>query len=489
MIELHTSPSQDGAAQQQWEVFYDPSTGFPYYHNKATGDTQWENPWADAGGVGSASMAMELRASWRVYERFSFVGMFDALTAVRHRRQLPRAQPRADAIAAIAAMAGMEFDVAQARLEVALLKAEAMAGVQVAPARRASVGAGDPDREGSASWQSGQPQAQGEGEWGDAGGESLGFDGFGGAGEGEGEAEDEDLLAMAGEDEPAEAALAGLHASSAAASGAAARAHGAVSLPPPGTLPGTRVALSGGWNDLGNMWYSRGEWEMAMECFRRSLFWNPEQTATLVNTASLLVKLGFERDAAVVWDYFVDVDGGTMGGWTPEREEQLVASIEEGIRLAARLPGARGRTLGELRLTGEMPDVAAIQAAAREAVTEAASLARAAQADLSADDPAEGGGRAALAAADDAATDGPVAQSTEAAQAETEVGRPTGKSAFAQPKPQMAQAVSWRTWALGWAAGVCAAAGLLLWLGSVVADVVWPVPLGTRRLRRKKRVR
>jgi len=321
MIQLYSTPLESASSEGGWQVVYDPDTGFPYYHDRETGQTQWDNPWV-ADLAGDAGI---LRQSWRVYERFEFVGTFDELTAVRHRRQLPRAAPRFDAMRSIAKMAGMQFDVAQARLEVALLKAETLAGIAGAEA------SSKPDQLAEAF-----------------------------APDGEHAEFDHDVLNMAMEDEPPDDLT-----DAAAAAPTAPRGQ---SHPPLGTSPGTRVALAGGWNDLANMWYSRGEWEMAVECFRRSLFWNPEQTASLINLASLLVKLGFERDAAVVWDYFVDIDGGTMGGWTAEREEHLVSSIEEGIRLAASLPNSGGRTLGELRLQGEVPEADTIQVAAHAAL-------------------------------------------------------------------------------------------------------------------------
>eukprot|EP01138_Halocafeteria_seosinensis_P014890 gb/GECG01015200.1/.p1 GENE.gb/GECG01015200.1/~~gb/GECG01015200.1/.p1 ORF type:complete len:229 (+),score=41.30 gb/GECG01015200.1/:1-687(+) len=105
------------------------------------------------------------------------------------------------------------------------------------------------------------------------------------------------------------------------------------------------------------MWYARGEWDMAIECFRKSLFWNPEQTATLLNLSSVLLELGFEKDAHQVMLYYDGIDGGTMGGWSHEREEMLRANIEEGIQNSRRRNREySGYTDGELLLQGIQPE-------------------------------------------------------------------------------------------------------------------------------------
>jgi tetratricopeptide (TPR) repeat protein len=126
------------------------------------------------------------------------------------------------------------------------------------------------------------------------------------------------------------------------------------SVPPVHVALPDRIELSGAWNDLANCWYARGEWELAIECFRRALYWNPEQTAALLNLASLLSRLGFERDAAIVMAYYSDVRGGTMGGWDEDRENVLRRSIRDGLALAETIPGANGETLGELRLSNRL---------------------------------------------------------------------------------------------------------------------------------------
>jgi hypothetical protein len=111
------------------------------------------------------------------------------------------------------------------------------------------------------------------------------------------------------------------------------------------------------------MWYARGELELCVDCFRRSLFWNPEQTATLYNLAAILVEvrvcvwvrsvlaprscppigrvtssvlcacdrqMGLEKDGDVVMKYYDGAHGGTAGGWSPDREEALRQSIRQG---------------------------------------------------------------------------------------------------------------------------------------------------------------
>lgn len=349
MIAQFSAPIRDEA---RWQVFYDDASGFPYYYDTVTKVTQWDNPWATRPEAVDASETL-LESSWGLYEKFRFRGVFDDLTSIRSRRRLPRADASPDAMRAIAAMAGMQFDVAQARLEVALLKAETRSGTIRTLLDDGAHDLGDAERIPEAHAPAVHHEAQ--------------------AGDDEGaEGEVAMLLGLAGEDEEEEETeVEQVHAELAAAGGGGGSAQRRLSHPPADTRSGERVALAGGWNDLGNMWYARGEWELALECFRRSLFWNPEQTATLINLTSLLVKLGFEGDAAVVWDYFVDVEGGTMGGWTAEREEALVASIESGLQLAQQLPGGAGRTLGELRLAGVVPSAEAVQAAAASAAARA----------------------------------------------------------------------------------------------------------------------
>jgi tetratricopeptide (TPR) repeat protein len=137
------------------------------------------------------------------------------------------------------------------------------------------------------------------------------------------------------------------------------------SVPPKHVSAVERIELAGAWNDLANIWYARGEWELAVECFRRSLFWNPEQTAALLNLSSMLARLGFERDATIVLAYYDDVHGGTMGGWDLDRERALRQSIRQGLALAASVPGAVGRTLGELRLADALHLLRGAPASAR----------------------------------------------------------------------------------------------------------------------------
>ena len=48
-----------------------------------------------------------------------------------------------------------------------------------------------------------------------------------------------------------------------------------------------------------NMWYARGELELCIDCFRRALFWNPEQTATLYNLATILVEVRATAESAL----------------------------------------------------------------------------------------------------------------------------------------------------------------------------------------------
>jgi tetratricopeptide (TPR) repeat protein len=316
LIDQYTLPLN---VPSQWAIHYDPQSGFPYYHNTETGLTQWENPWLEEAAPQQELLA-QLSSSWRLYELFQFRGLFDDLTAIRYRRNLPRSLPNADAMRHIASVAGLQFDVAQARLEVALFKAEhrATPSLSLDEAQEAPESPVPPPLDGL---------------------EELLM---------AAEQEEAPLEHVATEAPPKESSLAG------------------IGDPPLGTHQDTRIALAGGWNDLANMWYARGEWELAIESFRRSLFWNPEQTATLINLASALVRLGFERDAAVVWDYYVDVEGGTMGGWDADKEDSLVSSIEDGIKLARALPGADGRTLGELQLRGVQLREADLAIAARK---------------------------------------------------------------------------------------------------------------------------
>ena len=90
MLEMDGTPVQSREGDD-WIVFYDDSSGFPYYHNTRSGVTQWENPWSDGTGF-SAADRIELQESWRLYDRFGrFRGIFDDLFAVRHRTKLPRA--------------------------------------------------------------------------------------------------------------------------------------------------------------------------------------------------------------------------------------------------------------------------------------------------------------------------------------------------------------------------------------------------------------
>jgi hypothetical protein len=143
-----------------------------------------------------------------------------------------------------------------------------------------------------------------------------------------------------------------------------------------------RVLLAGGWNDLGcdclwggrtfllvvacafsqmtssasrcsNMWYARGEWELCLDCFRRSLFWNHGHTSTLLNLAGVMVKLGFERDARSVMEYYDVIQGGTMGGWKPDKENAIRSAIDRGLKLAES-PRNGGRTRGEIQLFGPL---------------------------------------------------------------------------------------------------------------------------------------
>jgi hypothetical protein len=100
-----------------------------------------------------------------------------------------------------------------------------------------------------------------------------------------------------------------------------------------------------------NMWYARGEWELCLDCFRRSLFWNHAHTSTLLNLAGVMVKLGFERDARSVMEYYDVIQGGTMGGWKPDKENAIRSAIDRGLKLAES-PRNGGRTRGEIQLFG-----------------------------------------------------------------------------------------------------------------------------------------
>ncbi len=61
-------------------------------------------------------------------------------------------------------------------------------------------------------------------------------------------------------------------------------------------------------------------------------------------------RLGFEGDANVVMQYYSDVAGGTQGGWTPEKEQEVRAAIEAGLRLAKK---SRGQTIGQQMLAAD----------------------------------------------------------------------------------------------------------------------------------------
>lgn len=321
MIEQYSLPltGSDNDGNAVWEVLYDAETGFPYYHHLPTGHVQWDNPFAEA--VAASDDDGSVRESWRVYDQFLFRGLFDDLVAVRFRRFLPRTGSARDIMTSIATMAALPFDVAQARLEIAIYKAEQRAGArwaqqQLVTAPAEPIGAGDAST----------------------------LDGSGD------EAERAILEALNADPGDPDAGLTPVRPSFAPGSTSDT---GGISEPHASVTVGERIGLSGAWNDLGNMWYARGEWEITMECFRRSLYWNPEQTATLINLMSVLVKLGFEHDAAVVWRYYVAIDGGSMGGWELPREEQLMRSIQRGIDAAA-VADLPGLTSGQVLLRAAM---------------------------------------------------------------------------------------------------------------------------------------
>lgn len=220
----------DAEAHAHWRVYYDTASGHPYYFDVLTSESQWENPFGQGLPVQEDAYDYE---SWRIYDTVHFEGLFDDLSALAARRELPPTGLNSEAVAQIAALAAMDFDVAQAKLEASLFHAEL----------QAYGGGGLPARE---SWL--KPDAERD--------EVVG-----------------------------------------------------VAVPPAEVDADTRVKLAGAWNDLAcvcrakwtlcaaqhacaaprrNMWYARGEWEVMFDCWRKSLFWNPEQTSALLNMASVL---------------------------------------------------------------------------------------------------------------------------------------------------------------------------------------------------------
>ena len=274
MLSVHGSDAQ----QRTWRVFLDEASGHPYYWDPEADITQWENPFGSGAELGGFSFDFE---SWRLYDTFDFDGLFDDLTALRHRRSLPRTGMHLESVTQIAAIAGVDFDIAQAQLEVHLFKLEMEAY-------------GDEELPGRGEWL--RPELRWSPDTG-------------------------------------------------------------LSEPPQGVTAAERVRLAGAWNDLANMWYARGEWETMFDCWRKSLFWNPEQTSSLLNMASVLVRLGFEDDANIVMNYYDDVGGGSQGGWSPEKEQVVRTAIARGLQAAAL--SADGLTSGNhLLLHGALDDAA-----------------------------------------------------------------------------------------------------------------------------------
>lgn len=109
-----------------------------------------------------------------------------------------------------------------------------------------------------------------------------------------------------------------------------------------------RVGLAARWNDLSNVWFAQARWQLAFLCLKRALYWNPEHTAALLNMAAMMIKLGFERDAQEVMHYYVDIAGGTAGGWIPKQEQRMLAAITRGIQRADEHAPTQGATLGEV---------------------------------------------------------------------------------------------------------------------------------------------
>lgn len=133
---LSKSSQPADANADEWEVFFDTNSGHPYYYNKHTGKTQWENPFGGEYADGDVLADVELYESWKIYERFAFRGIFDELFSFKHRHLLPRSGIDVSAAEAIEQLADADLTAAQARLEVVILKKEreAYAGEE-APSR------------------------------------------------------------------------------------------------------------------------------------------------------------------------------------------------------------------------------------------------------------------------------------------------------------------------------------------------------------------
>lgn len=78
------------------------------------------------------------------------------------------------------------------------------------------------------------------------------------------------------------------------------------------------------------MWYARGEWELMLDCFRKTLFYHREHSSTLVNLISQLLQLGFPRDARAVMRYYDSIGYGDKG-WTPRQEAALREAIARDV--------------------------------------------------------------------------------------------------------------------------------------------------------------
>lgn len=118
---LLASKASRTGTEPHWKIFYDIESGHPYYFNTKTDTTQWENPFGEGEALDPYNIDYE---SWRIYDTLEFTGLFDDLEAVTHRRRLPSTGTNGEAVAQISDIAGMDFDVAQAKLEVSIFKTE-----------------------------------------------------------------------------------------------------------------------------------------------------------------------------------------------------------------------------------------------------------------------------------------------------------------------------------------------------------------------------
>lgn len=269
--------------------------------------------------------SQHLEHIWKMYDSgFEFSGVLDVLPSIQRRRKLPRVGRNEAAIEQLESMAGVPLDTSQARLEMAIYMEEQRTPPPV-PATPLDLPAAMQAAEAAAASAAVQQAA-------------------------------EDAAAAASPTEPLSSSSTGGEVPS--------KLGGAAPTSPDPELAELqarrRTALSSAWNDLGNMWFARGEMGIAVDCFRKSLFWEPWRSSTLANIFGLLDGSGETRDADIIASYrraMAGEEAGINHGLhQPGAPEALIAALIEYHDMEASVARRQARASStRSRISGHLP--------------------------------------------------------------------------------------------------------------------------------------